>query len=339
VHRDVKPANLLVDRHGVVKILDMGLAKFAGARSATAALVNDEQVLGTADFVAPEQTVNSNTVDSRADIYSPGCTLYFLLSGHPPFPFGNALQRMAAHQHNTPPSITLDRPETPAGLVAICERMMAKSPADRYAAAGEVHAALTTWLKSGAAAVARNHSMAAAAHGGSHGDRTAGFIPMVDQRGGDSNVHGSNEPARADSPFADTDPNLQQATQRIPTSPAGVEPPVVGPSQSHVLHSELARMTREGSARLDSASPPPPIVIPPAPTPPVIVRPVQSAPRATITPPIRPGDDAPLAPLVRPAPSGLSRDQRSSAAARWFTAVLLTALGMAAIVLAIIALA
>ncbi len=247
VHRDVKPANLLVDPQGVVKILDMGLAKFAGARSAAAALVNDEQVLGTADFVAPEQTVNSNTVDCRADIYSLGCTLYFLLSGHPPFPFGNALQRMAAHQHNTPPSIALDRPETPAELVAICERMMAKSPADRYASVGDVHAVLTAWLASGSGALARNRSLAAAGHGSTHGGGPSGFVPLPDQRGGDSNIHGSQEPPRGDSPFADTDPNLHQATQRIPTGLGGNEPPPLSSSQSHVLHSELARMAEHGA--------------------------------------------------------------------------------------------
>ncbi|MEX2111560.1 MAG: serine/threonine-protein kinase, partial [Pirellulales bacterium] len=200
VHRDVKPANLLVDRHGVVKILDMGLAKFAGAPAATAALVGEEQVLGTADYVAPEQTVNSNTVDCRADIYSLGCTLYFLLSGHPPFPFGSALQRMSAHQHHLPPSVALDRPDAPQALVAICERMMAKSPADRYASAGEVRTALSAWLASDAAlALSRNRSLAAAGNAAHFDGGDSGFDPRPAGATGDSNVHGSSGSLRAGS--------------------------------------------------------------------------------------------------------------------------------------------
>jgi len=147
VHRDIKPGNLLVDNKGVVKILDLGLARFfedAGEESLTVA--HDEKVLGTADYLAPEQAIDSHTVDSRADLYSLGCTFYFLLTGHPPFNEGTLAQRLMAHQNKQPPPITKDRPDTPASLVAIIEKMMAKNVDERYQTADEVSAALASWL-------------------------------------------------------------------------------------------------------------------------------------------------------------------------------------------------
>ncbi len=150
VHRDIKPANLLVDLKGTVKILDMGLAKFTGDRAAGRAVTPEEHVLGTADYLAPEQAVNSQTVDHRADIYNLGCTLYFLLTGHPPFT-GTSQQRMTAHQQQVAPSLLLDRPDAPVALVAICRRMMEKSPENRYQTAAEVHDALAEWLAAEAA--------------------------------------------------------------------------------------------------------------------------------------------------------------------------------------------
>ena len=96
IHRDIKPANLLVAVNGTVKILDMGLAKFTAETRPAPSFAQDEHVLGTADYVAPEQAVNSQLVDHRADIYSLGCTFYFLLTGHPPFATGTSLERMTA---------------------------------------------------------------------------------------------------------------------------------------------------------------------------------------------------------------------------------------------------
>ncbi len=98
IHRDVKPANLLVDSRGIVKILDMGLARFTDEDRASLTVAHDENVLGTADYLAPEQAINSHNVDKRADIYSLGCTLYYALTGHPPFPEGTLPQRLLAHQ-------------------------------------------------------------------------------------------------------------------------------------------------------------------------------------------------------------------------------------------------
>jgi serine/threonine protein kinase len=145
IHRDIKPANCLLDGKGTVKLLDMGLARLVGDE-ASLTLDNNENVLGTADYLPPEQALNSHTADQRADIYSLGCTLYFLLTGHPPFPDGTISERLLKHQVEQAPSIFKDRPEAPPGLVNICIRMMAKKPQDRYQTAGDVAQRLYDWL-------------------------------------------------------------------------------------------------------------------------------------------------------------------------------------------------
>lgn len=151
VHRDVKPGNLLVDTTGVVKLLDLGLARFFGddgEQSLTVA--HDEKVLGTADYLAPEQALDSHTVDSRADIYGLGCTLYFMLTGHPPFTDGTLAQRLLSHQTKAPPSVLVDRPDIPKSLLDILEKMMEKKPEDRYQTARDVAEVMATWLRDNA---------------------------------------------------------------------------------------------------------------------------------------------------------------------------------------------
>ncbi|WP_013628521.1 serine/threonine-protein kinase [Rubinisphaera brasiliensis] len=147
VHRDIKPGNLLVNESGAVKLLDLGLARFFkedGEESLT--IKHDEKVLGTADYLAPEQAVDSHNVDERGDVYSLGCTFYFALTGHPPFTDGTLVQRLLAHQTRQPPSIKVDRPDIDDGLLAIVEKMMAKRRESRYQTARELADALTAWL-------------------------------------------------------------------------------------------------------------------------------------------------------------------------------------------------
>jgi serine/threonine protein kinase len=146
VHRDIKPANCLVDKHAVVKLLDLGLAKLTEDDQASLTMANEENVLGTADYLAPEQALNSHEADGRSDIYSLGCTLYFLLTGSPPFPEGSISERLLKHQTARPESIFKARIDAPPSLVEICEVMMSKKPADRYQTAGEVAALLKSWL-------------------------------------------------------------------------------------------------------------------------------------------------------------------------------------------------
>jgi len=148
IHRDIKPANLLIDRKDVLKILDMGLARFSDDDAASLTIQHDENVLGTADYLSPEQARNSHEVDARADIYSLGCTLYFLLTGHAPFPEGSLAQRIAKHQTEMPGDIRQDRPDCPVELINICKKMILKRPERRFQSAAEVSAAMRQFLAS-----------------------------------------------------------------------------------------------------------------------------------------------------------------------------------------------
>jgi serine/threonine protein kinase len=168
VHRDIKPENLLIDSNGVVKLLDLGLARFFNASDEESLTIkHDEKVLGTADFLAPEQAIDSHKVDLRADVYSLGCTMYFALTGHPPFTDGSLVQRLLAHQTRRPPSIKYDRPDIPEDLLAIVEKMMAKKPGDRYQTAADVAEALGRWLvKHGSSEWKQSHAALVAQYAG-----------------------------------------------------------------------------------------------------------------------------------------------------------------------------
>jgi len=172
IHRDIKPANLLVDEKGLVKILDMGLARFDDEERSSLTVAHEENVLGTADYLSPEQALDSHNVDRRADIYSLGCTLYFLLTGHPPFPEGTLPQRLMMHQTKAPKSVFEDRPDAPRDLVMICQKMMVKAREGRQQSAAEVARDLRAWLASRGAAGGEGSS-GPASSGGSSGDLAA----------------------------------------------------------------------------------------------------------------------------------------------------------------------
>jgi WD40 repeat protein/serine/threonine protein kinase len=143
VHRDVKPGNLLVDPSGIVKILDMGLARFSpeGQESVTRQF-DENAVMGTADYLAPEQAINLHNVDSRADIYSLGATLYALLAGRAPFAEGTVTQKLLWHQMRDPTPLDEVRPDVPPEVADLVAGMMAKDPERRYQTAAEVAEAL-----------------------------------------------------------------------------------------------------------------------------------------------------------------------------------------------------
>ena len=147
IHRDIKPGNILVDRMGVVKILDLGLARFFHDDDDLLTKKYDESVLGTADYLAPEQAIDSHGVDGRADIYSLGATFYFLLTGNPPYVEGTVAQKLIWHQSRDPKPVRDYRPEVPEGIVTILAKMMAKRPQDRYQTPAEVAAGLSPWVQ------------------------------------------------------------------------------------------------------------------------------------------------------------------------------------------------
>jgi len=145
VHRDIKPGNLLLDRTGVIKVLDMGLARFFNKQQdSVTEKYDDKCVLGTADYLAPEQAV-SNVVDVRADIYSLGGTLYFMLTGQTPFPDGTIAAKLVAHQQREPRAVETFRSDVPAGVLAVLRKMMAKDARTRYQEPMEVAEALAEW--------------------------------------------------------------------------------------------------------------------------------------------------------------------------------------------------
>ncbi len=147
IHRDIKPGNVLIDRKGVARILDMGLARFINDHGDQLTIKYDDKiVLGTADYVAPEQVANSHAVDIRADIYALGATFYFLLAGHPPFPTGTVSQKLLWHRTKDPTPIRQIRPEVPEGLAVIIGKMMAKDPKARYQTPAQVVADLDPYL-------------------------------------------------------------------------------------------------------------------------------------------------------------------------------------------------
>ena len=141
VHRDIKPGNLLLAPDGQVKVLDLGLARFFAADAPDDNLtrnLGDGAVLGTADYIAPEQALDSHDVDGRADMYSLGATFYFLLAGKAPFAASTTTQKLLAHQIKEPPSLTTMKRD----LAAVVRMMMAKKPEDRYQTMAELIAAL-----------------------------------------------------------------------------------------------------------------------------------------------------------------------------------------------------
>ncbi len=149
IHRDLKPSNILITTNDHAKVLDLGLALIQGEVASDHMVVGGQgYVVGTMDYMAPEQIEDATKVDPRSDIYGLGCTLYFALTGQPPFPGGTKTQKIARHRKEEPAPVTELNPTVPADFAALVHRMMAKRPADRFASADELRQALVRWIGS-----------------------------------------------------------------------------------------------------------------------------------------------------------------------------------------------
>ncbi len=148
VHRDIKPSNILITHEGQAKLVDMGLARLQQVGSEL-----DEELtatgvtLGTFDYISPEQARDPRSADTRSDIYSLGCTLFYMLVGRPPFADGNMMQKLLQHQGDHPPELRTIRGDISNEVSALVVRMLAKSRDDRYQTPTELVAELTTIMR------------------------------------------------------------------------------------------------------------------------------------------------------------------------------------------------
>ena len=145
VHRDLKPSNIMVTPHNHAKILDLGLALVAGETGEATIVGGQGYIVGSMDYISPEQTQDASKVDARADIYGLGCTLYFALAGQPPFPGGSSTDKIHKHRNDLPPPLLQLRPDVPMDFADVIHRMMAKDRTGRLPTAQAVVETLRPW--------------------------------------------------------------------------------------------------------------------------------------------------------------------------------------------------
>ena len=274
VHRDIKPGNLLLDDKGTIKLLDLGLARFFNEGEENSLTIqHDEKVLGTADYLSPEQARDSHNVDIRSDIYSLGCTLYFLLTGHPPFPDGTMAMRLLAHQQKEPASLRKDRPDVPDSIIAICDKMMAKDVAVRYQTARETALALQQWLTENGGTEWSDMNPVIAA-----GSMSGGETPVPGSNTRLSQSSGAQKPSTI-TPGAKSD--TPAPTPAAPTKPAASE---IDPALAAFFNTMAASPPASGVSKASKSG------THPAP------QPVQPPPKApAVAPPASPTDSSPPA--------------------------------------------
>jgi serine/threonine protein kinase len=145
IHRDLKPSNIMITPNDHAKVLDLGLALMEGEEAEQDVIGGQGYIVGTMDYIAPEQTRDAVHVDGRADLYSLGCTLYFALCGQPPFPGGTSRDKIRRHRQEEPRPLRELAPDVPLGLAQLVSRLMAKDPDLRPSSAATVEEELRAW--------------------------------------------------------------------------------------------------------------------------------------------------------------------------------------------------
>lgn len=251
VHRDIKPSNLLVDRTGTVKLLDMGLARFFTDQDDLLTRKYDENVLGTADYLAPEQALDSHNVDIRADIYSLGGTFYFCLTGQAPFGEGTVAQKLIWHQTRQPRPIGEFRQDVPAHIVALVERMLQKDPAKRFQVPAEVAAALEPWsqIADAVPSDAEMPSLSPAARSGSSSQLVSGRARPASS-GGSSFTLGSEAATEEDEQTRIRTQSIAASSgSTVPDTPSAVSgPPSPAPGAAVPASAEAIALSKEDFA-------------------------------------------------------------------------------------------
>ena len=147
-HADVRPGNIVISESGSARLVTLRnrvTPFFSGSESRCLTEAGEPAALEFADYLPPERALNGKRIDGRADVYSLGCLLYFMLTGRPPFAEGSISARLLAHQSRKPEPIGKMRPDVPAGLVAVCEKMLEKRPGDRFATVADLISAVSEW--------------------------------------------------------------------------------------------------------------------------------------------------------------------------------------------------
>ena len=225
IHRDIKPANLLLVKKGIIKILDMGLARIEGGDDG---LTATEQVMGTVDYMSPEQAANTKTADARADIYSLGCTLWYLLSARKVYESDSMIGRLMAHRDAPLPSLVKTRDDVPWALEQAFHKMIAKRPQDRFQSMAEVIAAIEPFAGEGSSGggsgsgsgVRSNAELASFMNAMGSGPTKAGqSTAQVKSPGSKTSVAAQlDATAQFDKPDAETDPKSQLLTPATGTA-------------------------------------------------------------------------------------------------------------------------
>lgn len=235
IHRDIKPANLVLDKRGVVKILDLGLAFEGGSEDESLTREHDEKVLGTADYLSPEQARDSHRADARSDIYALGCTLFYLLAGRAPFAKGTLAERIQAHMKQRPPNLLEVRADVPPAIVELYFRMLEKHPDARPQTARDVADSLAAWLGQGSGPARPDRQPARrpvlqrrGAGGGDSGSSVIGGLEHVPGTGPESSSSGIPVVRRRPGPTGDSGTHALPGGSAISRGgqarPAGADP-------------------------------------------------------------------------------------------------------------------